>query len=90
MSVRFNLKRDLNDAEIYDALMEAYCHPIRGRDADLYARHVDGYGLLLEVKDPKRRNNLRPIQKALKELFRERYHVVCSSEEALKACGVRA
>lgn len=87
MSIRFNLKRDHGDLEIYRALQAAGREPIRGRDSDQYARHVDGYGLLLEVKSAKGR--LRPIQRELASLFGDRYRVVRSVAEALAACGVR-
>lgn len=86
--MRFALKRDQNDAEIFRALYDAYCHPIRGRDCDIYARHVDGYGVLLEVKVEKGR--LRKIQRELQALFKDRYYVVRSVPEALAACGISA
>lgn len=89
--MRHALKRDFVDLEIFRALEAAGCKPVRGRDVDLFAiSRTDLQGVLLEVKDPKRRNNLRPIQKALKELFGSRYVVVTSVSEALEACGIKA
>lgn len=80
-------KRDANEGLIFDALCEAYCHPIRGNDADIYARHVDGYAVMLEVKSAKGR--LRKIQRELAGLFQHRYIVVRSVSGALAACGVK-
>lgn len=84
--MRHNKKRDFNDLEIYRALDDAYCAPVRGNDCDIYARHRDGYGMLLEVKSAKGR--LRPIQTALQLLFGERYAVVRDVNQALTACGI--
>lgn len=80
-------KRDANEADIFDALLDAFCAPIRGHDADIYARHVDGYGVMLEVKTAKGR--LRKIQNELAWLFKDRYIVVRTPTEALQACGVQ-
>lgn len=85
--MRHNRKRDLNDKAIFDALKAAHCQPLRGNDCDIYAlSRADFKGLLLEVKSEK--GALREIQKQLQELFQERYHVVRSVTDALKACGV--
>lgn len=83
---RWKNRHDANHLAIYRALDEAYCAPIHGRDADIFARHRDGYGLLLEVKTKK--GTLRPIQKELQMLFGDRYRVVRDVEGALLACGV--
>lgn len=83
----FRNKRDSNEGEIFQALYEAYCHPIRGHDADIYCRHVDGYGVLLEVKG--KAGRLRKIQHELAGIFKDRYYVVRSVSDALKACGVQ-
>lgn len=85
--MRFNLKRDQNDLAVFRALQAAGRNPLRGRDADIYCDHVDGFGLLLEVKRDSKAK-LRPIQEALQRLFRERYVRVESAEQALIACGV--
>lgn len=83
---RWANRRDANDLEIFRALQVAGRDPIRGRDSDIYARHIQGYGLLIECKT--RLGKLRPIQVELQAMFGDRYHVVRSAEEALKACGV--
>lgn len=82
---RWANQRDKNDLEIFRALQVAGCEPIRGRDADIFARHSLGHGMLLEVKQKKGR--LRPLQHQLAELFGSRYQVVRSVEDALRACG---
>jgi hypothetical protein len=79
------MKRDANDMEIFRALQLAGCEPERGRDADIYAKHFDGRGMILEVKVKKGR--LRPLQIRLQALFGDRYHVVRSVTDALIACG---
>lgn len=84
--MRYAKARDANDLEIYRALDQAYCAPIRGNDCDIYARHRDGYGMLLEVKTAK--GKLRPIQRDLQQLFGNRYAVVRDVESALSACGI--
>jgi len=83
---RFKCRRDANDLEIFRALKVAGRDPVRGRDSDIYARHIQGFGLLLECKT--RLGKLRPIQVELQAMFGDRYHVVRSVEEALRACGV--
>jgi hypothetical protein len=83
---RWAKARDKNDLEIYRALDEAYCAPIRGNDCDIYARHRNGHGMLLEVKTTKGR--MRPIQRELAMLFGDRYVVVRDVESALIACGI--
>lgn len=84
--MRFNLKRDANDLEIFRALEAAGCNPVRGRDTDIYARHRKGFGVLIEVKVPGGR--LRPLQKDLQGIFGAQYHVATTAEAALNACGV--
>jgi hypothetical protein len=83
---RWAMNRDLNDLTIFNALMDAHCNPIRGRDADIFCRHRDGYGVLIEVKG--KYGTLRPIQEKLQELFQDRYKVVRNVTEALQACGI--
>lgn len=80
-------KRDENEAAIFDALQYAGCSPIRGQDVDIYAKHRDGLGVMLEVKAHKGR--LRPLQTTLAYLFPDSYYVVRTSYEALRACGVQ-
>jgi len=82
---RFAAKRDSNEKSIFKALVTAGAQPIRGTDSDIYARHAKGFGVLLEVKT--KDGTLRPIQVELQALFGDRYHVVRSEEEALRACG---
>jgi hypothetical protein len=85
--MRHNKKRDANDLEIFKALKAAHCKPVRGTDCDIYAiSRTDLKGVLIEVKTEKGR--LRPLQVELAALFQERYHVVRSVNEALRACGV--
>lgn len=86
---RWANKRDVGDLEIFRALEQCGAKPVRGRDCDIYARSLtDLRGLLLEVKAPGKRKNLRPIQRELQELFQSRYIVVESVDEALAAVGV--
>ncbi len=86
--MRFNKKRDHNDLEIFNALKDAHCSPVRGTDVDIFAiSRTDSRGVLLEVKSGKGR--LRPIQKQLQAIFGDRYCVVRSVPEALAACGIR-
>lgn len=80
-------KRDANENEIFSALQDAQCAPIRGQDADIYARHVDGHGLMLEVKSEKGR--MREVQCFLQVMFKDRYIVVRTPQDALRACGVQ-
>jgi hypothetical protein len=83
--MRFAKKRDQNDSEIFDALRIAGCDPVRCTDFDIGAAHADGYGVMIEVKTAKGR--LRPIQERLKDIFKDRYRVARSVEEALIAVG---
>jgi hypothetical protein len=82
---RWRNQRDANHLEVYRALQVAGCNPVHGRDADIYASHIDGYGMLVEVKTKKGR--LEPLQEKLAEIFGNRYAVVRSAEEALRALG---
>jgi hypothetical protein len=84
---RWRNARDKNHLEIYRALQKAGRSPIHGRDADIYCEHVSGHGLALEVKVAK--GTMRPIQVQLAGLFKDRYYVVRSVSEALRACGIR-
>lgn len=89
--MRHAAKRDSVEPEIFAALQKAGAKPTRGTDVDIYARSLtDLTGVLIEVKKPNARNNLRPIQKRLKELFQGRYCVVTSVSEALAAVGVKS
>jgi len=83
---RFACQRDANEMPIFKALQAAGREPIRLRDIDIVAVHVDGHGVLLEVKV--RKGKLQEIQKTLQRLFPGRYFVVRSVEAALSACGV--
>lgn len=83
---RYAMKRDANDRDVYSALKRAGRNPERFTDFDIGAEHVSGYGLLLEVKTAKGR--LRKKQALLARIFKDRYIVCRSPEEALKACGV--
>ena len=83
---RFACRRDANEMPIFKALQVAGREPIRLRDIDIVATHIDGSGVLLEVKVAK--GKLRDIQKVLARLFPDRYHVVRTVEAALAACGV--
>lgn len=71
---------------IFKALQAAGREPIRLRDIDIIATHVDGRGVMLEVKT--RKGSMQDIQKELLRLFPDRYHVVRTPEAALAACGV--
>jgi hypothetical protein len=82
---RFALRRDSNEAAIYAALEVAGCEPKRFFDFDIGARHVSGFGVLLEIKT--RKGKLREKQLWLQEVFKDRYRVVRTPEEALIACG---
>lgn len=83
--MRYARKRDANECPIFQALQIAGCNPIRCTDFDIGAEHVDGYGLMIEVKVAKGR--MRPIQERLKAIFKDRYIVARSVEAALAACG---
>jgi hypothetical protein len=83
--VRFNKKRDANDLEIFRALQVAGCNPVRCTDFDIGAEHIDGHGLMLEIKTAK--GKLRPLQEKLRAIFKERYVVARTPEQALIACG---
>jgi hypothetical protein len=69
--VRYAKKRDTNDGEIFKALQVAGCNPVRCTD--------------LEVKY--RNGKLRDLQLKLQAIFKDRYRVVRSVEQALAACG---
>lgn len=84
--MRHAKKRDANDMEIFRALQVAGRDPVRCTDFDIGAAHVDGYGVMIEVKSDK--GKLRPIQVRLQEIFKDRYRVARSAESALAACGV--
>lgn len=86
MSPRWANKRDQNDGEIFRALEFAGRNPLRGKDGDIYAEHVDGTGLILEVKTKDGR--LRQYQRDLQAIFKDRYKVVRNVPEALAACGI--
>jgi hypothetical protein len=83
---RWANKRDFADMSIFNALLDAHRKPIRGRDADIFCQHVEGHGLLLEVKSA--HGAMRPIQIELQALFGDRYKVVRNVTEALQACGI--
>jgi hypothetical protein len=83
--MRYAKRRDTNDLEIFRALEVAGCNPVRCTDFDIGAQHVDGYGLMLEVKHGKGR--MRELQKKLQAIFKDRYRVVRSPEQALSECG---
>lgn len=83
---RWAMKRDSNEATIFAALQIAGCEPRRFTDFDIGARHCDGFGVLLEVKEAK--GKLREKQEWLQAMFRDRYKVVRTPEQALAACGV--
>lgn len=83
--MRWAKKRDTNDCEIFTALATAGCNPVRCTDFDIGAEHVDGYGVLLEVKY--RNGKLRDLQIKLQAIFKDRYRVVRTVEQALAACG---
>jgi len=83
---RFACQRDANEMPIFKALQVAGRDPIRLRDIDILATHVDGHGVLLEVKV--RKGKLQEIQKTLQRLFPGRYFIVRTVEAALNACGV--
>jgi hypothetical protein len=82
---RFAMRRDENEKIIFDALRVAGCEPKRFTDFDIGARHFLGYGVLLEVKT--RTGKLREKQEWLRDMFKDRYHVVRTVESALAACG---
>ena len=85
--MRYALKRDGNDATIFATLALAGRNPVRFFDFDIGAEHVDGHGLMLELKVAK--GKLRAKQVALQLLFKDRYIVCRSVEDALKACGIQ-
>lgn len=84
--MRHNKKRDSNDLEIFRALQVAGRDPVRCTDFDIGAAHVDGYGVMIEVKSEK--GTLRPLQARLQAIFKDRYKVARSAEAALIACGI--
>jgi hypothetical protein len=83
---RWRCQRDKNELGIFNALLGAHRKPFRGRDTDIYALHVAGYGVMLEVKT--KDGTLRPIQEKLRDTFPGRYFVVRDVEDALVATGV--
>lgn len=81
-------KRDANEAPIFEALQKAGCFPVRGTDVDIFCRRKpDRVGVMIEVKIPGKKRRLTQLQKDLREIFQDRYHVVESVEDALKAVG---
>jgi hypothetical protein len=82
---RFALRRDSNEAAIYAALQVAGCEPKRFFDFDIGARHASGFGVMLEIKVAK--GKLREKQEWLRDMFKDRYHVVRTPQQALVACG---
>ena len=82
---RHAMRRDANEPDIFQALQVAGCNPVRLIDIDIAAEHVDGYGVMIEVKVAKGR--VRPIQEKLKAIFKDRYHICRTPEAALAACG---
>jgi hypothetical protein len=85
MLPRFAAKRDFNEAEIFLALRVAGCDPKRFTDFDIGAVHSGGWGVLLEVKT--RTGKLREKQIWLQEVFKDRYCICRTVEDALRACG---
>jgi hypothetical protein len=83
--MRYAKKRDHNDMEIFRALEVAGANPVRCTDFDIGAEHALGWGVMLEVKTAK--GQLRALQETLQRIFKDRYHVVRSAEQALAACG---
>jgi predicted mannosyl-3-phosphoglycerate phosphatase (HAD superfamily) len=83
--MRYACRRDENEAAIYAALQVAGCEPKRFFDFDIGARHVSGFGVMLEIKVAK--GKLREKQEWLRDMFGDRYFVVRSPEQALAACG---
>lgn len=79
-------KRDANEAEIIDALRAAGCHVIQADDIDLIVGRA-GKNYLIEVKLPKKRDNLRPIQQRMKAEWCGQYCIVTTPAEALHAVG---
>lgn len=80
-------KRDANDKEVFDALAAAGCDPERFTDFDIAAKHIDGHGLMIEVKVPGQERALKPLQRRLRDIFGDRYIVASSAEAALRALG---
>ena len=62
--MRYARRRDDNEMDMFTALKVAGCNPVRCTDFDIGAEHVDGYGLMIEVKMPKGR--LQPLQEKLR------------------------
>lgn len=83
--MRFARKRDENEMSIFDALRVAGCDPWRFDDFDIAARHIDGYGVMIEVKVAK--GKLRERQVRLANLFGDRYRIARTPEQGLIACG---
>jgi hypothetical protein len=83
--MRYACRRDENEADIFTALQVAGCEPKRFFDFDIGARHVSGFGVMLEIKVAK--GKLREKQKWLQAMFKDRYHVVRTVSQALVACG---
>lgn len=85
--MRFAKKRDANEPLIFTALQLAGCNPERFDDFDIAARHVDGHGMMLEIKVAK--GKLRERQERLQALFGDKYKIARSPEQALAACGIQ-
>ena len=88
-------KRDVNHAEIRDALRKAGFRVLdvagyAGLGCDLMTEARDGRVVLLEVKrpGPPSARRLTDSEKALMALFPTSFFVVQSVEEALRACGI--
>jgi hypothetical protein len=83
--MRWAARRDENEANIFLALRIAGCEPKRFFDFDIAARHALGHGVMLEIKVAK--GKLRDKQVWLADVFKDRYFICRSPEDALRACG---
>lgn len=79
-------RRDGNESEIIEALQAVGCSVLQLDEIDLVVGWR-GRNFLLEVKMPKRRRKLRPIQERLSFDWRGQYSIVTSVDEALAAVG---
>ena len=94
--MKYATRHDANHTPITDAYRKAgvwfrSVSRALGLGCDLLARHVEGYVVLIEVKDgekPPSARKLTPAEESLQRAFPMFYKVVCTPEDALQAVGL--